>query len=106
MHVRQRKPNSRSCPDESSSDPVLIVVSAANGIEVNTRRIFHEATRLKLGQIIALTKMDALASDGHIGLIYAANPDGSNTVVLTEAGKGHQHQSAWVAVVQDLPKKR
>ncbi len=30
-----------------------------------------------------------------------ANPDGSNTLVLTEAGKGHQHQSAWVAVVQN-----
>ena len=30
-----------------------------------------------------------------------ANPDGSNTVVLTEAGKGHQHQSAWVALVQN-----
>jgi len=29
-----------------------------------------------------------------------ANTDGSNTLVLTEAGKGHQHQSAWVALVQ------
>jgi hypothetical protein len=29
-----------------------------------------------------------------------ANPDGSNTLVLTEAGKGHQHQSAWVALVR------
>ena len=28
------------------------------------------------------------------------NPDGSNTLVLTEAGKGHQHQSAWVALVR------
>ena len=30
-----------------------------------------------------------------------ANPNGSNTVVLTEAGKGHQHQSNWVAVVKN-----
>jgi hypothetical protein len=30
-----------------------------------------------------------------------ANPNGSNTLVLTEAGKGHQHQSAWVALVQN-----
>jgi hypothetical protein len=30
-----------------------------------------------------------------------ANPDGSNTVVLTEAGKGHQHQSAFVALIQN-----
>ena len=28
------------------------------------------------------------------------NSDGSNTLVLTEAGKGHQHQNAWVALVQ------
>jgi hypothetical protein len=30
-----------------------------------------------------------------------ANPDGSNTLVLTEAGKGHQHQSCWVALVRN-----
>ena len=29
------------------------------------------------------------------------NPNGSNTLVLTEAGKGHQHQSNWVALVQN-----
>jgi elongation factor G len=38
---------------------VVLTVSAPTGIEVNTRRIFHEATRLKLGQVIAVTKMDA-----------------------------------------------
>jgi elongation factor G len=38
---------------------VILTICAPTGIEVNTRRIFHEATRLKLGQIIALTKMDA-----------------------------------------------
>jgi hypothetical protein len=27
------------------------------------------------------------------------NPAGSNTLVLTAAGKGHQHQSVWVALV-------
>jgi hypothetical protein len=29
------------------------------------------------------------------------NPDGSDTLVLTEKGKGHQHQSAWVALVRN-----
>ena len=29
-----------------------------------------------------------------------SNPDGSNTVVLTDAGKGRQNQSAWVALVR------
>jgi len=38
---------------------VILTVCAPTGIEVNTRRIHHEASRLKLGQIIALTKMDA-----------------------------------------------
>ncbi len=28
-----------------------------------------------------LIKMDALASDGHIGLIYAVNPDGSDQII-------------------------
>jgi elongation factor G len=38
---------------------VLITVSAPSGIEVNTRRIFQEATRLGLGRLIAITKLDA-----------------------------------------------
>jgi hypothetical protein len=29
----------------------------------------------------SLIRMDALASDGHIGLVYAANPDGSDQIV-------------------------
>jgi len=38
---------------------VVVTVSAHSGIEVNTRRVFQEATRLKLGRIVALTRMDA-----------------------------------------------
>ncbi len=38
---------------------VLIAVSGPSGIEVNTRRIFQEAGKLKLGRFIAVTKMDA-----------------------------------------------
>ena len=30
------------------------------------------------------------------------NPDGSDTVVLKNSGKGHQHQRNWVALVRDL----
>lgn len=29
----------------------------------------------------ALMKMDALASDGHIGLVYAVNPDGTDQII-------------------------
>ncbi len=38
---------------------VVVTVNAPSGIEVNTRKIFAEATRLKLGRMIAITKMDA-----------------------------------------------
>src|SRR5207249_3370668 len=30
------------------------------------------------------------------------NPDGSDTVVLKNSGKGHQHQRNWVALIRDL----
>jgi elongation factor G len=42
---------------------VLIAVSGPSGIEPNTRRIFQEASRLGLGRIIAITKMDADNTD-------------------------------------------
>jgi len=38
---------------------LVLTISANGGIEVNTRRIFQEAVRLRLGGLIALTKMDA-----------------------------------------------
>ena len=37
----------------------VLAISANSGIEVNTRRIYLEASRLHLGGLIALTKMDA-----------------------------------------------
>ena len=37
----------------------IIAVSAHSGVEVNTRRVFHEAGRLGIGRFIAITKMDA-----------------------------------------------
>lgn len=42
---------------------VVVAVSGPTGIEVNTRRMFQEATRLGLGRIIAITKMDADNTD-------------------------------------------
>jgi elongation factor G len=38
---------------------VLIVVSAANGVEVNTRRMFHEAGKRGLARMLVLNKLDA-----------------------------------------------
>ena len=49
---------------------VVLAVSGPSGIEVNTRRIFQEASRLGLGRFIAITKMDAENVD------YRARPRG------------------------------
>src|SRR6516225_201985 len=40
-------------------ETALIVISAPNGIEVNTRRMFNEAGRRGLARILAINKMDA-----------------------------------------------
>ena len=42
---------------------VVLTVAGNSGVEVNTRRIVQEATRLHLGGLIALTKMDAEGVD-------------------------------------------
>lgn len=40
-------------------DTAVIVINAQSGIEVNTRRVFHEAAKAGLGRIIVINKMDA-----------------------------------------------
>ncbi len=42
---------------------VIIAVSGPTGIEVNTRRMFQEASRLGLGRFLVITKMDADNTD-------------------------------------------
>ncbi|WP_435021394.1 elongation factor G [Tundrisphaera sp. TA3] len=42
---------------------VVLAVSATAGVEAQTRRIEQEATRLRLGGLIAITKMDADSAD-------------------------------------------
>jgi elongation factor G len=43
----------------SAVETVVVVVSAANGIEVNTRRMFNEAGRRDLGRMLVINKLDA-----------------------------------------------
>jgi elongation factor G len=43
----------------SAVDTAVIVINAHSGIEVNTRRVFHEAGKLGLGRIILINKMDS-----------------------------------------------
>jgi len=40
-------------------DTAVIVINAASGIEVNTRRVFQEAGKAGLGRIIVINKMDS-----------------------------------------------
>jgi elongation factor G len=39
-------------------ETVVVVVSAVNGVEVNTRRMFHEAGRRGLGRMLVVNKLD------------------------------------------------
>ncbi|AMV39157.1 elongation factor G [Planctomyces sp. SH-PL62] len=43
----------------AAAENVVLAVSGPAGIEVNTRRLFHEARKMGLGRFIAVTKMDA-----------------------------------------------
>jgi elongation factor G len=43
----------------SAVETAAVVVSAVNGIEVNTRRMFHEAGRLGLARVLIINKLDA-----------------------------------------------
>ncbi len=43
----------------SAVETAVVVVSAPNGIEVNTRRMFNEAKRRGLGRMLVINKMDA-----------------------------------------------
>ncbi len=40
-------------------ETAIVVISAANGIEMNTRRMFQEATRRGLARVLVINKLDA-----------------------------------------------
>src|SRR5206468_4106529 len=42
----------------SAVETAVIVISAANGVQVNTRRMFHEADRRGLARMIVINKVD------------------------------------------------
>lgn len=43
----------------SAVETVIVVVSAVNGVEVNTRRMFHEAGKRGLSRMLVINKIDA-----------------------------------------------
>jgi hypothetical protein len=61
----------------------------------------YNQTATQSGYTYITRAQGALASPGEPPAL-TPNPDGTDTVVLQESGKGHQHQSNWVALVRDL----
>jgi hypothetical protein len=53
------------------------------------------------GGFTYITRCQAYQAYAGERVALVKNPDGSNTIVLTEKGKGHQHQSNWVAVLKN-----
>src|SRR5262249_61948596 len=43
----------------SAVETAVVVVSAVNGIEMNTRKMFQEATAKRLSRVVALTQLHA-----------------------------------------------
>jgi elongation factor G len=86
-------------------DPVetaLIVISAPNGIEVNTRRMFNEAGKRGLARMLVINKMDTdnIRFDG---LLKAIKESFGNRCVLLNAPIGQGAQFSGVVSVLNPP---
>ena len=85
-------------------ETAVIVVSAPNGIEVNTRRMFSEAGRRGLARMIVINKMDAdnIKFDELIGALQETFGKGC---VLFNAPVGQGAQFSGVVNVLNPPEK-
>ena len=68
-------------------ETAVIVISAPNGIEVNTRRMFKEAGKRGLARVLVINKMDADNID-FPGLLTAIRESFGKAVVLLDAPVG------------------
>jgi elongation factor G len=86
----------------NATENAVIVVNAAHGLEVNTRRMFREATQRALGRIIVLNKLDSDNIDfpALVGSIQGAF---GKSCVLLNAPVGVGHDFNAVASVIDPP---
>ena len=57
----------------SAVENVVIVVSAVNGVEVNTRRMFAEAGKRGLGRMIVINKIDGRARQRRLRQVQHAD---------------------------------
>jgi elongation factor G len=86
----------------SAVENALIVVSAPNGIEVNTRRMFHEAGRRGLARMLVINKMDAENIHFDV-LLKTINDSFGKNCVLFNAPVGHGPQLSGVVSVLKPP---
>jgi elongation factor G len=68
-------------------ETAVIVVSAPNGVEVNTRRMFHEAGKRGLARVLVINKMDA-DNINFEGLLAVIRESLGKSCVLLDAPNG------------------
>src|SRR6516165_9824117 len=88
----------------SAVETALIVVSAPNGLEVNTRRMFNEAGRRSLGRMLVINKLDA-ENIKWDGLFKAITDTFGKGCVLFNAPVGIGPQLSGVVSVLNPPDK-
>jgi elongation factor G len=83
-------------------ETALVVINAPNGIEVNTRRLFHEAGRRGLARMLVINKMDAdnIRFDA---LLQAIQDTFGKGCVLLNAPVGQGSQFSGVVSVLEPP---
>lgn len=85
-------------------DTVVITINAHSGIEVNTRRMFAEATKLGLGRIVVINKMDVENVD-YPKLLESIKELWGNGCVPLNVPVGHGHDFKGVIDTLHLPQK-
>lgn len=87
-----------------AAENALIIISAPNGIEVNTRRMFHEAGKRGLARLLVINKMDA-DNIQFEALLKAINDSFGKNCVLFNAPLGQGAQFSGVVSVLQPPEK-
>ncbi len=83
-------------------DTAAIVINAQSGIEVNTRRVFDEAGKARLGRMIVINKMDAENIE-FPALIESIQGLWGNSCVLLNVPLGHGTDFRGVASTLNVP---
>ena len=86
----------------AAAETAVIVISAADGIKVNTRRMFHQAGKRKMGRLIVINKMDAENID-FPALLEQIRATFGNNCVLFDIPIGSGPDFSGVVSIIDAP---